>query len=182
MSTKSNITLILGGARSGKSSYAQNLAEATGQPVTFIATAQALDDEMSARIEKHRAERPASWETLEIPFDIASQLHQVKSKMVILDCVTLLISNLLMQFVKNDLVEEAPFMAALQKEMDELTSTLRVREQDWLIISNEVGLGLVPPYQMGRVYRDAIGWANQQLAREADKVIFMVAGIPTVIK
>ena len=184
MSTKSNITLILGGARSGKSSYAQSLAEKLGKSVTFIATAQALDDEMSARIQKHRVERPANWETLEIPFNIASQLHQVKSNMVILDCITLLISNLLMQFVQDDLVDEVPFMAAVQKEINELISMLRIREQeqDWLIVSNEVGLGLVPPYQMGRVYRDAIGWANQRLAREADQVIFMVAGIPTTIK
>jgi len=177
------LVLILGGARSGKSSYAQSLAEATGKSVTFLATAQALDEEMSTRIQKHRAERPLNWETLEIPFDIASQV-QVKSNVVILDCVTLLISNLLMQFVKNDLVDEAPFMAAVQKEINELISMLRAREQeqDWLIISNEVGLGLVPAYQMGRVYRDAIGWANQRLAREANKVIFMAAGIPTVIK
>jgi adenosylcobinamide kinase/adenosylcobinamide-phosphate guanylyltransferase len=183
MSVKCNLTLILGGARSGKSSHAQSLAEATGKPVTFIATAQALDDEMSVRIQKHRAERPLNWETLEIPFAIATHVP-VTSSVVILDCVTLLISNLLMQFVKNDLVEEAPFMSAVQKEINELISTLRfsAQEQDWLIVSNEVGLGLVPPYQMGRVYRDAIGWANQQLAREADKVVFMVAGIPTTIK
>src|SRR6185295_16778526 len=118
MSTESNLTLILGGARSGKSSYAQRLAEESGKPVTFIATAQALDDEMSARIQKHRAERPANWETLEIPSDMTSHLHQVKSKVVILDCITLLISNLLMQFVKDDLVEEAPFMVAVQKEIN----------------------------------------------------------------
>ena len=181
MNAKSKLTLILGGARSGKSSYAQSLAEATGKPVTFIATAQALDEEMSMRIQKHRAERPLSWETLEIPFEIASRA-QVKSDVVILDCITLLISNLLMQFVKNDLVDEAPFMEAIQKEINELISTFRDCEQDWFIVSNEVGLGLVPPYQMGRVYRDAIGWANQRLAREANKVILMVAGIPTTIK
>ena len=184
MSPKSKITLILGGARSGKSSYAQSLAEESGKSVTFIATAQALDDEMSARIQKHRAERPANWETLEIQFDIAACVEQIRSMVVILDCITLLISNLLMQFVKDDLVDETPFMLAVRKEINELTSTLRAhgQDQDWLIISNEVGLGLVPPYQMGRVYRDAIGWANQQLAREADKVILMVAGIPTTIK
>jgi adenosylcobinamide kinase/adenosylcobinamide-phosphate guanylyltransferase len=182
MSKKSKLTLILGGARSGKSSYAQSLAEESGKSVTFLATAQALDDEMSARIQKQRAARPVNWETLEIPFDLAACAGQIKSKVVILDCITLLISNLLMQFVKEDLVEEAPFMATVQKEIDELIIMLRAREQDWLIVSNEVGLGLVPPYQMGRVYRDAIGWANQQLAREADNVIFMVAGIPTTIK
>jgi adenosylcobinamide kinase/adenosylcobinamide-phosphate guanylyltransferase len=182
MNTKSRITLILGGARSGKSSYAQNMAEESGKSVTFLATAQALDEEMTVRIQKHQAERPASWVTLEIPCEIASHVSQVESEVVILDCITLLISNLLMQFVKDDRVEEAPFMTAVQKEIDELIITLRDREQEWLIVSNEVGLGLVPPYQMGRVYRDAIGWANQQLARDADKVIFMVAGIPTVIK
>jgi adenosylcobinamide kinase/adenosylcobinamide-phosphate guanylyltransferase len=178
----STITLILGGARSGKSSYAQHLAEEANQSVTFLATAQALDDEMSARIQKHRAERPSHWETLEIQFDIASYIEEVKSNIVILDCITLLISNLLMQFVKDDFVEETPFMAAVQKEINQLTAAIRKPEQNWLIVSNEVGLGLVPPYQMGRVYRDAIGWANQQLARDADKVIFMVAGIPTVVK
>ena len=182
MSTKSNITLILGGARSGKSSYAQTLADELGKSVTFIATAQALDDEMVARIQRHQMNRPSDWETLEIPFDIASFVHQIKSKVVILDCITLLITNLLMQYVKDDIVDEMPFMAAVQMEIHEFVEALREQEQDWLIVSNEVGLGLVPPYQMGRVYRDAIGWANQQLAREANNVIFMVAGIPTTIK
>ena len=182
MSTKSNITLILGGARSGKSSYAQRLAEETGRPVTFLATAQALDEEMSTRIQKHRAERPAGWDTLELPCDLATHVPQIESQVVLLDCITLLISNLLMQYVKDDLVAEAPFMLAVQKEIDELIAAIRQREQEWLIISNEVGLGLVPPYQMGRVYRDALGWANQRLAREADHVLFLVAGIPMVVK
>ena len=177
-----NITLILGGARSGKSSYAQSLAEETGKSVTFLATAQALDHEMSARIQKHRADRPANWETLEIPLDIAAHVRQIKSDIVILDCITLLVSNWLMQFVQQDLVDEALFLSSLQKEMKELLSVLRTTDQHWLIISNEVGLGLVPPYQMGRVYRDGLGWANQTLAREADKVLFMVAGIPMIVK
>jgi len=175
------ITLILGGARSGKSSYAQSLAESSGKSVTFLATAQALDEEMSARIQKHRAERPAHWETLEIPLGIASHAGQIKSEVVILDCITLLATNLLMQFVKNDRVEEAPFMQATQKEVDDLLSVIHEGEQDWLIISNEVGLGLVPPYPMGRVYRDGLGWANQRLAHEADEVFLMVAGIPVPI-
>ncbi|SRR6266498_1622967 len=176
------LTLILGGARSGKSSYVQSLAEEIGTSVTFIATAQALDAEMATRIQKHRSERPAGWETLEIPFDIAPHVQQIRSNVVVLDCITLLVNNLLMQFVKDDLVEENPFMQAVQKEVDELIGKIREQKQDWMMISNEVGLGLVPPYQMGRVYRDVLGWSNQRLAREADKVIFMVAGIPTVIK
>ena len=176
------ITLILGGARSGKSSHAQNLAEAAGRSVIFLATAQALDEEMSTRIQKHRAERPAGWQTLEIPFDLALHLSQIKSEVVILDCITLLLSNLLMQFVKEDLVDEELFMLAVKKEINGLIDVLSEHNQHWIIVSNEVGLGLVPPYQMGRVYRDALGWANQRLAREAGQVLFMVAGIPMVVK
>ena len=182
MSTTSNITLILGGARSGKSSYAQQLAEASALSVTFLATAQALDEEMSTRIEKHKSERPANWQTLEVPFDVASCMKEIQSDIVILDCITLLLSNLMMQFVKDDLVDEERFMKAIKQETEDLILAIRNSNQHWLIVSNEVGLGLVPPYQMGRVYRDAIGWANQRLAREADQVIFMVAGIPMVVK
>lgn len=176
------ITFILGGARSGKSSYAQMLAQESGKSVTFIATAQALDEEMSARIQKHQAERPSTWQTLESPFDLAACVGQIKSQVVILDCITLLITNLMMHYVKDDLVDEAPFLDTVRKEIDEFVVALREQQHDWLIVSNEVGLGLVPPYQMGRVYRDAIGWANQRLAREANKVIFMVAGIPMTVK
>jgi adenosylcobinamide kinase/adenosylcobinamide-phosphate guanylyltransferase len=178
------LVLILGGARSGKSSYAQSQADATGKPVTFIATAQALDEEMSTRIQKHRAERPAGWQTLELPSNIASDVGQIKSDVVVLDCITLLVSNLVMQYAKDDLVDETPFMQAVQKEVEDLIRKIHApaQNQDWFVISNEVGLGLVPPYQMGRVYRDGLGWANQRLAREADQVIFMLAGIPTVIK
>ncbi len=154
------LTLILGGARSGKSSHAQSLAEESGKSVTFLATAQALDEEMSARIQKHRRERPANWKTLEIPVGVARYVPQIKSEVVILDCLTLLVNNLMMQFVKDDLVDERPFTEAVQKEIDELIGNIRAQKQDWMIISNEVGLGLVPPYQMGRVYRDGLGWAN----------------------
>ena len=178
----SKITLILGGARSGKSSYALKLAEESRKSVTFIATAQAFDDEMSVRIQTHKSERPAHWETLEVPQGIASHTKQIQSKVVILDCITLLVSNLMMQFVKEDRVEEAPYMKAVQAEMDGLLSAIHASNQQWIIVSNEVGLGLVPPYQMGRVYRDAIGGANQRLAREANTVLFMVAGIPMVVK
>jgi adenosylcobinamide kinase / adenosylcobinamide-phosphate guanylyltransferase len=180
--SQSRLTFILGGARSGKSSYAQSLAEETGKSVTFLATAQALDDEMSTRIQKHRAERPPNWETLEIPLGISSYVQQIKADVVILDCMTLLVTNVLMQFVKDEVVDEIAFKPTLQKEVDEFITEIRTGKQEWIIISNEVGLGLVPPYQMGRVYRDGLGWANQRLARAADKVIFMVAGIPTVIK
>ena len=176
------ITFILGGARSGKSSYAERLAKESGKSVTFLATAQALDGEMSARIQKHQSERPKHWQTLEIPVRIAAHVKEIKSEIVILDCITLLVSNLLMQFVKDDLVDETLFMQSVQKEMEDLCLTIRESDQHWIIISNEVGLGLVPPYQMGRVYRDWLGWANQRVAKEAENVFFMVAGIPIVVK
>ena len=178
----SKVSLILGGARSGKSSYALKLAEESRKSVTFIATAQAFDEEMSARIQKHKAERPANWETLELPLNIASSISQIKSNLVILDCVTLWVTNLMMQFVKDDLVDENPFMQAIQTETETLLAAIQKADQEWLIVSNEVGLGLVPPYQMGRVYRDALGWANQRLAKEAEHVLFMVAGIPMTVK
>lgn len=178
----SKLTFILGGARSGKSSYAQKLAEDSGQSITFLATAQPFDDEMSVRIKKHKEERPDAWKTLEIPFCIASHVSSIQTDLVILDCITLLVSNLMMQFVKDDLVDEAPFIQSVQNEIKELLSAIHESDQHWIIVSNEVGLGLVPPYQMGRVYRDLSGWANQTLAKEAEQIIFMVAGIPMVIK
>ena len=178
----STLTLILGGARSGKSSYALKLAKESGKPVTFIATAQAFDNEMSARIQKHKAERPAHWQTLELPLNIASSVSQIKSDAVILDCVTLWATNLMMQFVKDDLVDETPYLNAIQNEIEELLAIIQNTNQNWFIVSNEVGLGLVPPYQMGRVYRDGLGWANQRIAKAADTVLFMVAGLPMTIK
>ncbi len=176
------VTFLLGGARSGKSSHAIRLAERSGKSVTFIATAQALDDEMSARIRKHQQERPAIWKTLEIPFNIVSQLDSLNADIVILDCITFLVSNLMMNCVKDDVVDEEKSMWAIREEIEKLIAYIHKHKQDWIIISNEVGQGLVPPYQMGRVYRDLLGWANQQLAREADEVHWMVAGIPVPIQ
>lgn len=175
------ITFLLGGARSGKSSFALRLAEESRKSVAFIATAQAFDDEMSARIEKHQAERPSHWQTLELPAHLAEHVGTIESEVVILDCVTLLVSNLLMQFANDDRVDEAPFLQAVQNETQALLSAIRASDGQWIIISNEVGLGLVPPYQMGRAYRDALGWANQQIAKEADEVFWMTAGIPVPI-
>lgn len=173
------LTFILGGARSGKSSHAQKLADESGKAVTFIATAEALDDEMKARIKKHREDRPAAWTTLEIPQGIPGYLQSnpAQTDIYLLDCITLLANNVFMQFIENDRVNEERAKTALEKEIDELLTHIHASDQEWIVISNEVGLGLVPPYQMGRVYRDLLGWANQRLAREAHEVLWMVAGI-----
>ncbi len=180
----SKITFILGGARSGKSWYAQKLAEDSGKLVTFIATAQAFDEEMKMRIEKHRADRPSHWQTCEVQKNIPAYLiqNQLQTQIYLLDCITLLASNVFMQFIEDDLVNETKAQTALQNEIAELIKYIQQDDKEWIIVSNEVGLGLVPPYQMGRVYRDLLGWANQSLAKEADSVLFMVSGIPMKVK
>src|SRR5688572_12973433 len=177
------LNFLLGGARSGKSSHAQKLALGSGKTVTFIATAQALDEDMAARIKRHQEDRPVDWVTLEIPSNIAETLraNAIKTEVVLLDCITLLVNNLFMPHVKDDRVDETAALHAVQNEIDDLLAFMRAGKQDWIVISNEVGLGVVPSYQMGRAYRDILGWANQRIAREADEVYWMVAGIPVPI-
>ena len=178
------LTLILGGARSGKSAYAEQIGRESGKPVLFVATAAALDDEMRERIQRHREARPHEWQTLEAPVNVGSILvseaFQFQAEVIILDCVTLLVSNLLLVLPEDAAIEQV--MKNVQTEIDFLLEAQTRIGGQWLIVSNEVGLGVVPPYPLGRMYRDALGWANQRLARAADRVIFMVAGIPMVIK
>lgn len=177
------LIFLLGGARSGKSTYAQKLAERSDKPVAFIATAQAGDDEMSARITKHRADRPAEWTTLEIQRDIAVYLkaHPAQIELYLLDCITLLVSNILFQYTEGEVTNEQKAADAIKTEVDELLAYIRSNKADWIIVSNEVGLGLVPPYPLGRIYRDLLGMANQRLAAEADEVYMLMAGIPVPI-
>ena len=178
-----SLTLILGGARSGKSTYAQKLArERGGDDVLFVATAQALDDEMAARIDAHRHDRPAAWRTLEAPRHAGEAITNAKpSAGVLVDCLTLLVSNaVLAKGPESASATEAE--AAALVETEELIAAYQNGTASWIIISNEVGLGLVPPYPVGRAYRDALGRANQRLAAEADEVVLMVAGIPVKIK
>jgi adenosylcobinamide kinase/adenosylcobinamide-phosphate guanylyltransferase len=176
------LILILGGARSGKSTFAQHLAQDLGgEGVLFVATAEAGDDEMQARIEKHRQERPPNWRTLETPRDAGRSImaHSGRVQVVLLDCLTLLVSNLIVTVPD-------PFAPEVEKQtMDELESLLACVEQldsTMIVVSNEVGLGLVPPYRLGRAYRDLLGKANQILAQRAEQVYLMVAGIPMAIK
>ena len=176
-----SLTLILGGARSGKSTYAQNLAVGSGQPVLFVATAVAFDEEMRARIAAHQAERPAGWRTLECPLGVGAAVRAASpSPLILLDCLTLLANNVILGLPDPENAPEA--QAALDAEIDSLMVAYAVTDGEWIIVSNEVGLGLVPPTPLGRIYRDGLGRANQRLARAASRVIFMVAGIPMVVK
>jgi adenosylcobinamide kinase/adenosylcobinamide-phosphate guanylyltransferase len=176
-----NLTLILGGARSGKSTFAERLASDRGQAVTYIATAQALDDEMLDRIAVHKASRPTPWRTMEIPTDIAGAIKRqpIQTDIVLLDCLTLLVSNLVLQAtLQADIPDEERATLLVESELEGLKTAILTGSEDWIVVSNEVGMGLVPPYPLGRVYRDLLGWANQQVAFFADEIYFLLAGIP----
>jgi len=181
--TNPKLTFILGGARSGKSSYAQRLAQEHGGKVLYVATATAGDDEMKARIENHRAERPLEWRTLEAPLNVGKaveqELEEHPADVILLDCMTLLATNIILQFPEDATEKEAS--DALNREAELLLACIEKSNADWIIVSNEVGLGLAPPYPLGRFYRDALGHANQKIAQSANRTIWMVAGIPTII-
>ena len=179
------LTFVLGGARSGKSSYAQRVGEKCRGQVVYLATAQALDDEMQGRISAHQKERSVDWVTLEAPKAIAQTWRSAgqPGDLVLLDCLTLLVSNLLMDRVVDDaILDENQAAASVHNEIDTLLAAVKESQAEWVVVSNEVGLGLVPPYPMGRLYRDLLGWTNQRLAAEADEVIWMIAGIPLPIQ
>jgi adenosylcobinamide kinase/adenosylcobinamide-phosphate guanylyltransferase len=176
------LTLILGGARSGKSSYAQNLAGELGARVLFVATALAFDEEMTVRIAAHQAGRPAGWRTLEAPSEVGKAIRagDGQEQVLLLDCVTLLANNVILAL--PDAEDSIAAQEALDAEMDALLAAYAGSSSEWIIVSNEVGLGLVPATPLGRVYRDVLGRANQKLAQAADRVIFMVAGLPMIVK
>jgi len=178
------LTLILGGARSGKSRYAMQLARQHSGRVTYIATAQNLDTEMQTRIENHRRERPPEWQTLEIPRNVgrAFQFQAPLADLVLLDCLTMLVSNVILETSgSQDQPDELQAREAVQIEIEDLLAIIRASQSSWIVVSNEVGMGLVPPYPLGRLYRDLLGWANQMLAAQASQFYFMVAGIPLPI-
>jgi adenosylcobinamide kinase/adenosylcobinamide-phosphate guanylyltransferase len=177
------LIFILGGARSGKSAYAQELAQTLGgDSVVYVATAEAGDDEMRARIAAHRAERPAGWRTVEAPrlagLDLSGEAAD--ARVVVLDCVTLLVSNAVI--ATGDEADSATAEAAAGREVDALFAAYSAGDSAWIVISNEVGMGLVPPYPLGRLYRDALGRANQRIAAVADQVLLLVAGLPWELK
>lgn len=173
------LTILLGGARSGKSTLAEKLAAQYGERILYVATAIPFDDEMKLRIQNHKEQRPHSWKTVETPTEIGKAIQdEIQSAdIVLLDCLTLLVNNLFMEFSGDpDHPDERQFSHALDREIDEIVTLIESYTADWIIVSNEVGMGLVPPYPLGRVYRDLLGRANQRLADLADEVYLMVAG------
>jgi adenosylcobinamide kinase / adenosylcobinamide-phosphate guanylyltransferase len=184
--TSARLILLLGGARSGKSVYGEALAEqlAGGAPVLYIATATPDDDEMRERIARHRASRPPHWQTAEEPRNPAATLQASSAPVALLDCVTVLVANLLLDgSSQHDDFDDASFDSVsaesrVEHAIAELLDAWRMRKTTLILVSNEVGMGLVPPYPLGRVYRDILGRVNAQLAAQADTVLLLVAGLP----
>jgi len=168
----SRLTLVLGGARSGKSNYAERLVVSAPAPWLYLATAQAIDDEMQARIAEHKGRRDARWRTVEVPLDLAEALAALgeKPQAVLIDCLTLWLSNTLL--AKRNLAVAG----------DRLIAALTAARGPVVVVSNEVGLGIVPDTPLGREFRDAQGQLNQRVAAIADHVVFLAAGLPLTLK
>ena len=181
-------TLVLGGARSGKSTWAEQRAAESGRPVLYVATAAAGDDEMAERIAWHRAQRPAIWRTVEEPEYLLQVIgaHALPGETVLVDCLTLWVSNVILRdMAMGDwhdadavpLEAWARIESSLVSESQALLALARERDLELILVSNEVGLGVVPGTSLGRRYRDALGRVNQAVAGGAESVVLMVAGL-----
>ena len=168
------LSLVLGGARSGKSRLAERLATQSGLAVTYIATSQALDGEMSARIQHHRQRRPADWGLMEEPLELARALRDnaAPGRCLLVDCLTLWLTNLLML---DDDTRLAMQRDAFLEALAELPGRI-------ILVSNETGLGVVPLGELTRRYVDEAGWLHQAVAERAERVVFTVAGLPMLLK
>jgi adenosylcobinamide kinase/adenosylcobinamide-phosphate guanylyltransferase len=164
------LTLVIGGARSGKSRYAESLITALPPPWIYAATGQALDAEMAARIDAHRARRGAGWTTVEVPRDLAAALTAHAKTPILVDCLTLWLSNLMMAD------------ARIEPEIDRLAQALDKAVAPVVLVANEVGSGIVPDNALARRFRDLQGGLNQRIAALADQVVLIVAGLPLILK
>lgn len=170
MSALPHITLVLGGARAGKSNHAERLAAASALDVCYIATATAGDEEMTARIAAHRAERDPRWTTIEAAIDLTGALAAEPRHLALVDCLTLWLTNLMLGGQAYDM------------EVDLMLAAAKRRPAPVIFVANEVGLGIVPETSLGRQFRDAHGRMNQRVAAAADRVLFIAAGLPLVLK
>jgi len=173
---RSRLVLVTGGVRSGKSRFAEELAASWGGEVVYVATARVTDEEMAARVARHKARRPERWITVEEPLALVEAIAEwgKRGRVLLVDCLAVYVGNLL---VEEGLGEEE--VVARLREV-----ALRAQESpaDVIVVSNEVGLGVVPPYPVGRLYRDLLGLANQEVANRADAVYLVVCGLPVEIK
>ena len=193
----SQFTLITGGARSGKSTFAERLAAQAKRPVIYIATAQIWDGEMAIRVKKHQEQRPSSWRLIEEPLNIQETLTQLKDEdgVILLDCVTLWLTNMLLAAEQSDHMHQSepsesqnstyiykhiePEILAKVQEVARLAQEIKPQV---IFVTNEVGQGIVPENPLARVYRDLAGRSNQILARSAEQVYMVIAGLPLELK
>lgn len=185
--------LVIGGARSGKSSFseerASELQNKLDTNVLYIATSIPFDEGMKDRVKKHRESRPSSWFTVEQykTFNTLKDTTEFKeSNVILLDCITLMISNILLEypgdFDKISVADIDSLEKNILKEVDEVISTCNIDNKEFIVVSNEVGLGLVPPYKLGSIFRDIAGRINQRIAKKSTEVYLLTAGIPLKIK
>lgn len=172
------VVLVTGGVRSGKSRFAEERARGLPGSVTYLATATPTDAEMRRRIEAHRSRRDPTWETIEVERDIGDAVGKASGDIVLLDCLTVLLGNVIVATEPN----EAAVLEACDRTVTELVEASSLRDGTLIMVTNEVGSGVVPPTPMGRWFRDAQGIANQRIAERADQVVWMVSGIPVQIK
>jgi adenosylcobinamide kinase / adenosylcobinamide-phosphate guanylyltransferase len=165
-----SLTFVLGGARSGKSRYAESLISALPPPWAYVATAEAGDAEMIERIAAHRSRRGGSWRTIEAPRDLAAALKACERMPVLVDCLTLWLSNLMLA------------EADIEAEIVKLEGALAVAAKPIVVVANEVGYGIVPDHPLGRRFRDLQGVLNQRIAACADRVVLVIAGLPLALK
>ncbi len=170
MSKEPKLTFVLGGARSGKSRYAEGLIAALPPPWAYVATAEARDQEMAQRIAAHRSRRGRSWQTIEASRDVAGALKAHKAIPILIDCLTLWLSNLMLA------------EADIDAETAGLQEALAAAAAPVVLVANEVGYGIVPDYPLGRRFRDLQGVLNQRIAACADRVVLVVAGLPLAVK
>jgi adenosylcobinamide kinase/adenosylcobinamide-phosphate guanylyltransferase len=177
------LILVLGGARAGKSAFAQRLAQTMGHRVLCAVTAQPRDEEMRRRIRHHKERRPAAWRVVEEPVVVAQALGPFldEADIVLIDCLTVWVSNLLLAALPEGLIENFRQAEAAEKAVSRAMEDLLVRYRgggaSFIVVSNEVGMGLVPDHPLGRLYRDCLGRANQRVAAQADRVYCLVAGL-----
>ena len=180
--SRGKLIFITGGARSGKSNFAEKKAMSLGKLVAYLATAQAIDEEMTFRIKKHREKRLNTWETYEEPIKVRELMSclGLEKEVVLIDCLTLLTSNLFLR--EEGKVEDSKWQEEILLEIKKLAEISYKVPAQVIIVSNEVGMGLVPDNPLGRVYRDILGRANSIIADKADEVFMMISGIPLKIK
>lgn len=184
---RNKLILVTGGARSGKSKFAEQMAEQAGLPVTYIATAQIFDEEMRARVQTHQARRAQHWSTREAPFDAAVQVKEAgnATPVILLDCLTLYVSNHLLRGLPDgDVFSEKrhEHVEQVLAAVDQLISAAKSVPARVIIVTNEVGAGIVPDNALSRMFRDAAGLANQRVAAAADEVYVMISGLPLRLK